>query len=1084
MLLRRSEPARFSGLFPSGARRLLFALVLPGFLAAGGAAAGVEIPATLRSEIAREIHLALASDEAASTLPVPELVPGSSGFPESVEFDGQLEEDVWRNASRFRWETIGQSSLAPSVSWTLWSFVAPDALHLAGTSDGDLAPGASLTIHLGPHQQVRLSLDPGQEPGATWIHPGGVEDLTERAGAFAISLDADGVTWELRLDRGLRPLEVPVGPLRPFRLVQSSGTPATILVSPEFRLLPARLNLRMGTLRLDAPRSVEVDFWIENLESRPLNVRTGLAEEEDLPARGSSSFTLRDAVYRRRGAQSWEFQTGSLPVRLGFPSLVTEPAQLRERIEGVLAPIASRLPLLPADRRGSVRDELERIRGILQTSERPSREALESLYLEARALARSSLFARVPPGIRDVLFVRRHSFRSGEFYRVHLDHLPGGGLSRLSLEALDREPETLYSPPAGVSLRDLTLSEDARRVAFTLKDSPRSGRIHELDLTSGEVRARTGPGFLDFDPCYLPDGRLVLNSTRAGTTSPVDDTENFVLHRLDPDTSEPARLSFNNLVDFTPTVLDDGRILFLRWVLEDKPGHFINALWTIYPDGRGISGFFGMNRPGVTIEPHAIPGGREVICVDAGVHGHWRSPMAGDLALVDFARSENRIVDRIEAGRGGFRTPHAIDRDLFLVSHGWSDTLWGLYLLDREGNRELLYRDPEYSSFRPVALRSRNRNRIPRLTAKDPERPARLIVQDVYQGLEGVPRGTVAALRVVATPDLAGLPTRGSLRDRRLANSLGQRFPRVELGTVPVHEDGSVFLEVPPETNLFFQLLDERGDLVQTLRDSLHFAPGEGRSCVGCHESRALAPVGVPRSDLMAMAAPPVPLRPAMEPASPSFPRDIQPLLDRHCLPCHDAPGAAGGVVLAGDRTPYFTVAYEVLVAREGGRQDQIDTLGLAQAGIGNRAAPLEPRSTGSAVSPLLELLDRGHHDVTLEGAERRRLARWIDFNLPFHAPEELSLETTGRDRLSPHTRGLLERVWRRRCRGCHLPPDLDASGALNLDRPALSTWLRAPLSRESGGLGLCRPEVFPDASDRHYRVILEALEQDSREDS
>ncbi len=62
------------------------------------------------------------------------------------------------------------------------------------------------------------------------------------------------------------------------------------------------------------------------------------------------------------------------------------------------------------------------------------------------------------------------------------------------------------------------------------------------------------------------------------------------------------------------------------------------------------------------------------------------------------------------------------------------------------------------------------------------------------------------------------------------------------LGTVPVAEDGSVAFEVPPGCALFFQLLDDKGRAVQTMRSFTGAMPGEIRGCRGCHEARTDAP--------------------------------------------------------------------------------------------------------------------------------------------------------------------------------------------------------------------------------------------------
>jgi len=50
-----------------------------------------------------------------------------------------------------------------------------------------------------------------------------------------------------------------------------------------------------------------------------------------------------------------------------------------------------------------------------------------------------------------------------------------------------------------------------------------------------------------------------------------------------------------------------------------------------------------------------------------------------------------------------------------------------------------------------------------------------------------------------------------------------------------------------------------------------------------------------------------------------------------------------------------------------------------------------------------------------------------------------------------------------------------------NLDRPAHSIFLRAPLAESAGGLELCGQPVFQDRKDKDYLAILSRIEDASR---
>ncbi|MHC4405904.1 MAG: HzsA-related protein [Planctomycetota bacterium] len=80
------------------------------------------------------------------------------------------------------------------------------------------------------------------------------------------------------------------------------------------------------------------------------------------------------------------------------------------------------------------------------------------------------------------------------------------------------------------------------------------------------------------------------------------------------------------------------------------------------------------------------------------------------------------------------------------------------------------------------------------------------------------------------------------------------------LATVPVEPDGSAYLEVPAGRPLFFVALDEQGLSVKRMQSFVTVQPGERTGCVGCHESRRVAPH--PRLGLMAAARPPSRIQP------------------------------------------------------------------------------------------------------------------------------------------------------------------------------------------------------------------------------
>jgi hypothetical protein len=102
---------------------------------------------------------------------------------------------------------------------------------------------------------------------------------------------------------------------------------------------------------------------------------------------------------------------------------------------------------------------------------------------------------------------------------------------------------------------------------------------------------------------------------------------------------------------------------------------------------------------------------------------------------------------------------------------------------------------------------------------------------------------------------------------------------------------------------------------------------------------------------------------------------EVQPVLDRHCVACHDydQPGARK-LLLASDRSLTFNAAYVELW-----RKKYITCIGAGPAEV------QAPRSWGSHASRIIRELRaptvEDHHQLSLSREELDRLVTWIDLN-------------------------------------------------------------------------------------------------------
>jgi len=725
------------------------------------------------------------------------------------------------------------------------------------------------------------------------------------------------------------------------------------------------------------------------------------------------------------------------------------------------------------------------------------------------------VFAARPPGVDGHWYANFSYYAEGPH---RLTYRPGGKLYRLDL-ATGRLWALVDDPRGGV--RDPQVAYDGRRILFSWRkgDSP-NYHLYEIGADGTGLRQITDGPWDDIEPTYLPDGRILFVSSRCKRWVNCWLTQVGVLYLCDADGSNLRPVSSNNEHDNTPWPMPDGTVLYTRWEYVDRSQVHYHHLWTVNPDGTGQMVFFGNLHPGVVmIDAKPVPGTGEIISIFSP--GHGRREHAGPVTLVDARAGPDAqpLARRVGAG-ADFRDPYPLSADLFLVARGAD-----LVLMDRRGRTQVVFTLPEadrragLALHEPRPLRPRPRERVVP-DRVDLSRPTgRLVLIDVYRGrnMAGVRRGEIKRLLVLET-----LPKPINFTGGMEPLSYGGTFTleRV-LGTVPVAEDGSAYFEVPALRSVFFVALDENGLAVKRMQSFVTVQPGEVTGCVGCHERRET------RADQRRY---PAALRRRPDPVTPlagvpdvlDFPRDIQPVLDRHCVRCHgyektDAGGPrAGGVILTGDRGPMFSHSYFTLSA-----------LQQLADGRNRPVSNYPPRALGSGGAPLMKKIApdlfglEPHHGVRVTGRERTLVRLWLDTGAPY--PGTYAALGTGmiggyaENRLDrsdtrwPEMKALAE-VQRRRCLACHkgktalptspsdnmgMPPWAIRYGdprlrfsrhiLYNLSRPEKSILLLAPLAEEAGGWGLCKKgeapaRVFTSTADPDYRTLLAAVRRTKAE--
>lgn len=636
-----------------------------------------------------------------------------------------------------------------------------------------------------------------------------------------------------------------------------------------------------------------------------------------------------------------------------------------------------------------------------------------------RRIALSNPLAKVGP----LLFVKQvpgsFSHQLTQYYGRYAR--AGGGIFVLDAPGESMACRQLAAGALGEgSYQQPEVSYDGRRVLFCFcttdpkRKNARYYHLFEMAADGGSLRQLTDGAFDDFSPRYLPDGRIVFVSTRRGgyhrcgsPGCPV-----YTLAVCGADGSGVRLLSHHETQEWDPAVLHDGRIIYTRWDYVDRHAVFGEHLWTTRPDGTAPAALYGnLTRNPVGIwEAQPVPGSRKVMATAAAHH----AMTAGSIVLVDADTDCDGLApltrltgdvpfpeSEFPVGRWSFpgavrgkapeppenrrwpghcyRTPWPLSEEFFLAAYSFDAlvgeplanraNMFGLYLADRFGNKELLYRDLNISSLWPVPLRPRRRPPVlPPQCDPLAEPQGTFVLRDVYVSSPALPAGSVRRLRITQV-----LPKTTQGRDRPAVGLAGGAPGKQVLGTVPVEPDGSAHFVAPAGVPLLFQALDERGQAVQVMRSATYLQPGETISCVGCHEPRTSSPP--PAGALQALARAASRIRPGPDGSKPfSYPILVQPVLDRHCVRCHGGKDAPRGIVLTGQPQGHYTASYNALGRRVPYSHDtSSDSLSV----------PGRYGARGSSVMRML--LDKGHQKIVLTAEETERLATWMDTNALFY---------------------------------------------------------------------------------------------------
>lgn len=896
----------------------------------------------------------------------------------------------------------GRPAPAPSAAVCGFSVIARES----GPQVAVMKPAGMLTVSVRRNETVRFVIPFRTSAGSTRIS---AEASVIRGAQGEVELSMGGKQVNRRVRQGDR-IELETEPV-------AGGGETTITVTT--RGMGEETGVRWRQLRYQQEgRSIDV----------PLALATP-TEQFPPPVLPDP----RPAIEQELIEWDWRMQDG-----IGTPR---EPRTWAEAVQSTLRSgddlishlAAAKVPLQDlVGKWEAFRTEWQALSSVAATDE----SRWEDLWRRVHVLRRRIAFQNPLANVGPLVFARQvpgsFSHQLTQYYGMCAR--PGGGVYVLDAPGVSMQSRRLGTLPPG-SFQHPEVSWDGRRVLFSYCDAAtapgsrgghqdRHYNLFEMAADGSKLRQLTSGPYDDFSPRYLPDGRILFVSTRRGGyhrcgrgPCPV-----YTMATANADGSNIRVISYHETHEWDPAVLNDGRIIYTRWDYVDRHAVHYQQLWSVRPDGSDVRAFYGNNtfNPVGVWEARPVPGSSRVMATAAAHH----AMTAGSIILLDvtkgiegldpitrltpdalFPESEFPVAKwhapvgvptppLVPSGEKRwpghcYRTPYPLSEDFFLAAYSFDAligepnanpaNMFGLYLVDRFGNKELLFRDVNIASLWPTPLRAR---RTPPAVASTVEATDRdegtFFLQNVNESWPELPTGkqdTIKRLRVLQV-----LPkTTPNANDPKVGLANASPGKQV-LGTVPVEPDGSAYFRVPAGIPLSFQALDDQGMAVQTMRSLTYLQRGEQATCIGCHEHRAQSPAT--RAPALAAQRPPSTITAGPVGSKPfSYPILVQPVLDRLCVRCHGGEKIEGKIDLTGTPAGHFTVSYNALAPLV----PYSEWKGGPSFPKANSEPATRPGFFGARASKLMALLRKGHEGVKLTDADAERLITWMDANALFY---------------------------------------------------------------------------------------------------
>ena len=516
-----------------------------------------------------------------------------------------------------------------------------------------------------------------------------------------------------------------------------------------------------------------------------------------------------------------------------------------------------------------------------------------------------------------IVFVSRNSLKS--LQRGEVGAIPGFGPKyrtakvggKLVLRHANGTYKSLLDSTRFFDVADPCVSWDAKRILFSGVERPDSSwRIYQINSNGTGLKQLTftnraidlsrfgadSTWFLqydDFDPCYLPDGRVVFASTRYPSMALLDNVHTSNLYVMKADGAEMHRITSERNGAEEPTIDPvTGKIVYARWWVNiDMPSNVgehgltrnkgdaltddIANIWQaiiINPDGNELKLYAGFPRTRFgtqTYKPGVMNDGRLLSVFSphtslsrsiGGAGIRWFKPGADFEHYVIGTPSAESL--RVVSAAPPFATdPVPLSDNAILLSYSHDGIDYGIYSVRLDGSQRRKIIDlPGTLELEPQVLQPR---RVPPILADQFPAP----ITDLPPMVDSASHYRNDLFRF----DCMNIYTNGAVDEPipdgpHITIGASIRFfisvqgnnpfipgPSILLKEVPVFNNGGVHEpELPADMPLFEQIADSSGKVLEAPGGRFAHVPGMnferiggGTKCVGCHVGHSILTVPV-----------------------------------------------------------------------------------------------------------------------------------------------------------------------------------------------------------------------------------------------